>query len=122
MTSIVQDIQDVRSLRKDLRDVKLPTNILSSIEIIHNCIKSGTDLNGWKKIEWRNNSGAGGGGSRGSGYGSSSGSVHRSGGYSRGGGGGNRIDSDRSSANRDNRDNRDTQRRFKRRINAANLY
>jgi hypothetical protein len=108
MTSIVQDIQVVRSLRKDLRDVNLPTNILNSIELIHNCIKSGTDLNGWKKIEWRNNSGAGGGSSRG--YGSSSGSGHRSGGqgYSRGGGsGGNRMDSDRSSASRDNRDNRD---------------
>jgi len=55
MTSIVQDIQVVRSLRKDLREVKLPANILNSIETIHNCIKSGSDLNGWKKVEWRNN-------------------------------------------------------------------
>jgi hypothetical protein len=53
MTSIVQDIQLVRSLRKDLREVRIPTNILASIETIHNCIKSGTDLNGWKKVEWR---------------------------------------------------------------------
>ena len=63
MTSIVQDIQFVRSLRKDLTvggDLKLPPNILNSIEAIHNCIKSGTDLNGWKKIDWRN----GGGGTR----------------------------------------------------------
>lgn len=61
MTSIVQDIQVVRSLRKDLtvgRDVKLPSNILNSIENIHNCIKSGTDLNGWKKVEWRSSGGA----------------------------------------------------------------
>ncbi len=57
MTSIVQDIQAIRSLRKDLsvgKEVKLPSNILNSIETIHNCIKSGTDLNGWKKVEWRN--------------------------------------------------------------------
>jgi hypothetical protein len=54
MTTIVQDIQVIRSLRKDLRDIKLPSNILNSIETIHNCIKSGTDLNGWKKVEWRN--------------------------------------------------------------------
>uniref|UniRef100_A0A6C0DUM6 Uncharacterized protein n=1 Tax=viral metagenome TaxID=1070528 RepID=A0A6C0DUM6_9ZZZZ len=66
MTSIVQDIQVVRSLRKDLTvgtDPKLPPNILKSIDIIHNCIKSGTDFNGWKKVDWRN----GGGGARGSG-------------------------------------------------------
>jgi hypothetical protein len=69
MASIVQDIQAVHSLRKDLRDIKLPSNILNSIETIHNCIKSGTDLNGWKKVDWRNgggsgSSGAGGGGGR----------------------------------------------------------
>jgi hypothetical protein len=62
MTSIVQEIQAVRSLRKDLRDITLSSNILNSIETIHNCIKSGTDLNGWKKIDWRNGgSGSGGG-------------------------------------------------------------
>ena len=85
MTSIVQDIQVVRYLRKDLRDLKLPPTILNSIETIHSCIKSGTDLNGWKKVDWRNN---GGSGAR------SSGPVHqRSGpssgqGYNRGGGSG----------------------------------
>lgn len=64
MASIVQNIQVVRSMRKDLRDPKLPINILNSIETIHNCIKSGTDLNGWKKVDWRNgggNSGRSGG-------------------------------------------------------------
>jgi hypothetical protein len=72
MTSIVQDIQVVRSLRKDIREPTLPSNILNSIETIHNCIKTGTDLNGWKKVEWRNGGGAavsGGSGSRGSGSG-----------------------------------------------------
>lgn len=74
MASIVQDIQAIRSLRKDVREAKLPTNILNSIESIHNCIKSGSDLNGWKKVEWRNGSGASGGAaSRDSNYGQRSG-------------------------------------------------
>lgn len=59
MTSIVQDIQAVRSIRKDLRDVTLPINILNSIESIHNCIKTGTDLNGWKKVDWRGSNSGG---------------------------------------------------------------
>ena len=54
MTSLVQDIQAVRNLRTAVgRDIRLPSNVLSSIEIIHNCIKSGTDTNGWKKVDWR---------------------------------------------------------------------
>lgn len=54
MTSLVQDIQAVRNLRAAVgRDNRLPSNILSSIEHIHSCIKSGTDLNGWKKVDWR---------------------------------------------------------------------
>lgn len=73
MTSIVQDIQIVRSLRKDVREVKLPSNILNSIETIHNCIKSGTDLNGWKKVDWRGSGSAGGG----SGSGSANGNNYR---------------------------------------------
>lgn len=54
MTSIIQNIQHIRSLRKNDREVKLQSNILISIESIHHCIKSGSDLNGWKKVEWRN--------------------------------------------------------------------
>ena len=53
MASIVQDIQSVRSLRKDLRDSTLPVNINNLIENIHTCIKGGTDLDGWKKVDWR---------------------------------------------------------------------
>jgi hypothetical protein len=79
MTSIVQDIQDVRSLRKDLREARLPTNILNSIETIHNCIKSGTDLNGWKKVEWR----AAGSAPRGSGSGQRFGPSSNGQGYGR---------------------------------------
>ena len=55
MSSILQDIQTVRSLRKAVRDPKVPAPIIKAIESIHHCIKSGTDLNGWKKVEWRGN-------------------------------------------------------------------
>ncbi len=73
MAAIVQDIQTIRSLRKDCREIKLSPSVLSAITTIHTCIKSGTDLNGWKKVDWRGgggrpesrhgvNSGTGGGG------------------------------------------------------------
>ena len=81
MASIIQEIQVVRSIRKDLRDVLLPINILNSIDSIHNCIKTGTDLNGWKKVDWRGSS------SGNSGHGSVQGSGS-SGGYRANGGSG----------------------------------
>ena len=84
MTSVVQDIQVVRSLRKDLREVKLPINILNSIESIHNCIKTGTDTSGWKKVDWRSR--GSGSVSNGSNYGGGGGGV---GGKNGGGGGSN---------------------------------
>jgi hypothetical protein len=61
MASIVQEIQVVRSLRKELRDPKLPGNVIQSVESIHNCIKGGTDLNGWKKVDWRGSTQTGNG-------------------------------------------------------------
>jgi hypothetical protein len=70
MAAIVQDIQTVRSLRKDCREIKMSPSVLSAITTIHTCIKSGTDLNGWKKVDWRgggssNQRQSGGGGFRG---------------------------------------------------------
>lgn len=53
MTTIVQDIQLIRSFRNEIREVDIPTNVINSIQSIHECISNGTDLNGWKKIEWR---------------------------------------------------------------------
>ena len=53
MGSIIQEIQLVHSLRKNIRDPKLPSTILASIESIHRCIKNGTDQNGWKTVDWR---------------------------------------------------------------------
>ena len=53
MASIHQDIQTVRSLRKDIRDPELSPSTLKAIESIHQCMMSGSDQNGWKKVEWR---------------------------------------------------------------------
>jgi hypothetical protein len=73
MASIVQEIQLVRSLRKELRDPKLPGNVIQSVESIHNCIKGGTDLNGWKKVDWRGSNQTGGYAGRSGNTGSSAG-------------------------------------------------
>lgn len=56
MTSIIQDIQYIRSLKSDIREVKVPSSTLKSIGIIHDCIKGGTDTGGWKKVDWRGGS------------------------------------------------------------------
>jgi hypothetical protein len=53
MASIYQDIQTVRSLRKDIRDPKLSTLAAKAIETIHQCIASSSEHHGWKKVEWR---------------------------------------------------------------------
>lgn len=94
MTSVVQDIQEVRSLRKELRDPKLSVNILNSIASIHNCIRTGTDLGGWKKVDWR-----GGSPSKSSGH-SATGSAYNSSGQYKGGGSGNKETSNGFFTNR----------------------
>ena len=53
MASIYQDIQTVRSLRKDIRDPKLSSLAAKAIETIHQCIASSSEHHGWKKVEWR---------------------------------------------------------------------
>ena len=53
MASIYQDIQTVRSLRKDIRDPKLSPLATKAIETIHQCIASSSEHQGWKKVEWR---------------------------------------------------------------------
>jgi hypothetical protein len=85
MTTIVKDIEAVLSLRSALRNPTVPLEIIPHIELIHSCIKSGTDTHGWKRTDWRGNGGGGcGGGSTSKGSysrhgGGSSGSRHYSG-------------------------------------------
>lgn len=54
MASIKEDIQNIRALRKDIRDPTISITTLKAIEGIQQCIMSGSDQNGWKKVEWRN--------------------------------------------------------------------
>jgi hypothetical protein len=56
MASIYQDIQTVRSLRKDIRDPTLSPLAVKAIETIHQCIASSSEHQGWKKVEWRGGS------------------------------------------------------------------
>lgn len=56
MSTLSQDIQSIRSLRKNIRNPKLHPTILKSIETIQQSIMNGTDQNGWKKVDWRSNS------------------------------------------------------------------
>lgn len=53
MATILKDIDTIRSLRTALRNPTISIELISSIELIHTCIKSGTDTNGWKRIDWR---------------------------------------------------------------------
>jgi hypothetical protein len=66
MATVISDIEAVRSLRTVLRNPTISIELLSSIELIHSCIKSGTDTNGWKRMDWRGSSGGAGHSGRGS--------------------------------------------------------
>ncbi len=50
MTSTIQEIQVIRSLKRELREPTLPINILNAIASIHTCIEKGTDLDGWRRV------------------------------------------------------------------------
>ena len=49
-----QEINQIMSLQKDIRNPKLSTKILQSIDTIQKCVKNGMDQQGWKKVDWRN--------------------------------------------------------------------
>ena len=70
--SIVHDIQNVLSFRKNIRDPKLSAAVRSVMERIHHSMKHVGDSGGWKKVEWRGHGGdrnGGHGGDRNGGHG-----------------------------------------------------
>lgn len=77
-TMSIHDIQNVLSLRKNIRDPKLSATVRSVVERIHHSMKHVGDSGGWKKVEWRSNNAGHGGGHGG----------HGGGGHGGGGGGG----------------------------------
>ena len=66
--SVIHDIQNVLSLRKNIRDPKLSAAVRSVMERIHHSMKNVGDSGGWKKVEWRGHNGDHRGGDRGGGY------------------------------------------------------
>jgi hypothetical protein len=56
MATTFETIQQIRSLRKENRNPRLSATVLKSIEAIKLAIRSGTDQNGWKKVDWRSSS------------------------------------------------------------------
>jgi hypothetical protein len=68
--SLITEVLAVRSLNKDLRDILVPIETVRAIEKIHEYLRTGTDSNGWHRVDWRSRGGAR------PGPGSSSGSNH----------------------------------------------
>lgn len=52
MSTILEVIVHIHSLRNNIREPKIPTSILKSIDNIHTVL-SKSSQNGWKKVEWR---------------------------------------------------------------------
>ena len=53
----IHDIQNVLSLRKNIRDPTLSAAVRSVVERIHHSMKHVGDSGGWKKVEWRGHGG-----------------------------------------------------------------
>jgi len=53
MSTLLQDIQAVRALRKNIRNPKLSAVVCKAIETIHQSIYNGSDHGDWKKVDWR---------------------------------------------------------------------
>jgi hypothetical protein len=51
MSSVVQEIQAIHALRKNIRDLTIAPALLKSIESIHHSIHSSAEQNGWKTVD-----------------------------------------------------------------------
>lgn len=49
----IAQIVHIRSLRKELRDATLPISTVKALEIVHGCIKTGTDQHGWRRVDMK---------------------------------------------------------------------
>ena len=59
MAHILPEVLEIRSLYKNLRDVKHPFETAAAIERIHDCLRCGTDTQGWRQVDWRSSLGHG---------------------------------------------------------------
>lgn len=53
MSAMIETIQQIRSLRADLRQPRLPAAVAKSIETIKQTLMASADHSGWKKVDWR---------------------------------------------------------------------
>lgn len=53
MSILMDTIQHVRSLRKDLSSYRLPAGVAKSIDTIKQTLLASADQSGWKKVDWR---------------------------------------------------------------------
>lgn len=82
--SAANTVQEIRSLRKELREPSLPVSTIRALEVVHGYLKTGADSQGWRRVDWKPR-GAHGGSGRG-GYGGSTATAPVS--FDRRGGGG----------------------------------
>lgn len=60
--SAANTVQEIRSLRKELREPSLPISTIRALEVVHGYLKTGTDSQGWRRVDWKPRGGHGGGG------------------------------------------------------------
>ena len=60
--SSVEEVAHIRSLRKllnaptnacEFREPTLPLSVVKALEVVHEYLKSGTDSQGWRKVDWK---------------------------------------------------------------------
>ena len=61
-TGPIWEISHIRSLRKELRDATLPVSTIKALEVVHGYLKTGTDPQGWRRVDFKPRGGGGGGG------------------------------------------------------------
>lgn len=56
----VASIQEIRSIRKELREPTLPLSTIRALEVVHGYLKTGADPQGWRRVDWKPRGGHGG--------------------------------------------------------------
>lgn len=60
--SSVEEVAHIRSLRKflnaptqtgEFREPTLPLSVVKALDVVHEYLKSGTDAQGWRKVDWK---------------------------------------------------------------------
>jgi hypothetical protein len=52
-TVAMSQINYIRSLRKEVREPSLSAETVKALEVVHGYVKTGTDPQGWRKVDWK---------------------------------------------------------------------